>query len=248
MQTLRHLFFAALFAGLLAGGLATAGHQFGTVPLILRAEAYEQAAKIRDPAPTAPAQAAELVHDHAGDAGHRHAADAEHGAVWSPVDGAERTLYTLLANLLAGVAYALLLVGALALHGGAADWRRGLVWGLAGFAAFVLAPALGLPPEVPGTEAAPVADRQLWWAATAALTASGLALLAFGRNVAFTALGAALIVLPHLVGAPSPPDAVPLAPEWLSHRFVVLSTVVNFVFWVVLGAATGHRYGRPIRA
>ena len=229
MSAFRRLFFAAFFAGLLAGGLANAAHQLGTVPLILAAEAFEGA-----PATPAP-------HLHANGTAH------DHGAAWVPTEGFERTAYTLLADLLAGVAYALVLVAALALRGGPADWRRGLLWGLAGFAVFALAPGLGLPPEVPGTAAAPVLDRQLWWSGTAALTAGGLALLVLTRHPAWAALGAALLVLPHLVGAPQPAEHASLAPADLARRFAAASTAVNLLFWLVLGAAAGHLYGRGAR-
>lgn len=40
---------------------------------------------------------------------------------------------------------------------------QGLLWGLAGCATFVLAPTLGLPPELPGTAAADLTLRQTWW-------------------------------------------------------------------------------------
>ena len=75
--------------------------------------------------------------------------------------GIARRLGTLGANLLAGIGYGLLVAAGLALmrHSG---WRRGLLWGLAGFAAFSLAPAQGLPPELPGAEAADLGLRQAW--------------------------------------------------------------------------------------
>ena len=69
-----------------------------------------------------------------------------------------------------GIGFALLLVSAYAFSGASVDWRRGLYWGLAAFATFTLAPGLGLPPEVPGTSAAPLLDRQIWWVATAVAT------------------------------------------------------------------------------
>jgi predicted cobalt transporter CbtA len=40
------------------------------------------------------------------------------------------------------------------------DARRGLLWGLGGFAALHLAPAVGLPPELPGMASADLAARQ----------------------------------------------------------------------------------------
>src|SRR3546814_13405119 len=45
------------------------------------------------------------------------------------------------------------------LTGRQTGWRQGLLCGLVGFAVFTLAPGLGLRPEIPGTEAAPLADR-----------------------------------------------------------------------------------------
>jgi predicted cobalt transporter CbtA len=77
-------------------------------------------------------------------------------AAWEPEDGIEKTAYTLLADLLTGIGFALLLAAGLALQGGTVTWRTGPFWGLAGFATFTLAPGLGLPPELPGTETAPL--------------------------------------------------------------------------------------------
>ncbi|HKS89048.1 MAG TPA: CbtA family protein, partial [Stellaceae bacterium] len=115
MAALRRLLYAGLCAGLLCGVLVAAAQHVGTVPLILKAEIYEQAAQ--PPAAT-----------------HLHATE------WAPEDGVERTAYTLAADLLAAIGFALLLAAGLALRGGEAGWREGLLWGLAGFAAFTLAP------------------------------------------------------------------------------------------------------------
>ena len=43
------------------------------------------------------------------------------------------------------------------------DARTGLAFGVAGFIAVALAPALGLPPEIPGSGAAELGARQTWW-------------------------------------------------------------------------------------
>ena len=119
MAAFRRVLYAALCAGLLSGLVAAAAHQFGTVPLILQAETYEQ--------PAAP----------------------EHAAAWEPEDGTGRAAYTTAADLMAAIGFALLLAAGFAWHGGDIGWRDGLLWGLAGFAAVTLAPGLGLPPEVP---------------------------------------------------------------------------------------------------
>ena len=236
MAAFRRLFFAALCAGLVAGGLAAIAHQLGTVPLILKAEIYEQAAE--HPAPTA----AVLGHHHS----HAAAAMSDHHAdAWEPANGLERSAYTLLADLLTGVGFALLLAAGIACCGGEGGWRDGLLWGLAGFAVFTLAPGLGLPPEVPGSAAAPLLARQLWWLATAASTGAGLALIVFTRRPLYAVLAAGLIILPHLWGAPPPPaDAAAAAPEELARRFAVLVTAISFLFWAALGAATGYFYHR----
>lgn len=227
MAVLRRLILAALCAGLLSGVVAAAAHHLATVPLILEAETYEQ------PAAHPPA-------------GHTHDGAAQHPALaeWEPENGIERSLYTLAADLLAAIGFALLLAAGLALRGGAIGWRDGLFWGLAGFAVFTVAPGLGLPPEIPGAEAGPLVARQLWWLLTAAATGAGLALLAFTRRPAWALLALLLILLPHLYGAPQPAEHVAAAPAALAHRFVVAATVASLLFWATLGAATGYFYRR----
>jgi cobalt transporter subunit CbtA len=153
-------------------------------------------------------------------------------------------VYTLVADVLTGIGFALLLAAGFTLRGGGVTWREGFFWGLAGFATFTIAPGLGLPPEVPGTEAAPLFDRQLWWLATVVSTGGALALLAFTRRAPWVILAAILIVLPHLYGAPQPAPQASAAPEALARQFVVAVTIVNFLFWLILGASTGYFYGR----
>lgn len=229
MATFRQLLLAALCAGLISGGFAALAHHLGTVPLILKAEVYEEAAEKAAPA-----------HDH-GD----HAAATEAtGEGWAPENGVERSLYTLVADLLAAIGFALLIAAAISLRGGEAGWRGGLLWGLAGFVVFTVAPGLGLPPEVPGTEPAPLLARQVWWVATVAATGAGLALLVFTRQALYAAAGIVLIALPHLYGAPQPAEHAGAAPAALAHQFVVAVTLVSFLFWAALGASTGYFYGR----
>jgi cobalt transporter subunit CbtA len=208
-----HLFRAIILAAALAGGLAglfmTMAQQVGTVPLIQEAEVHEQAA---------------ADHDH-GD--HEHA--------WAPDDGHERTAFTLMANLVAGVGFALLLTAGYALRGRSVGWREGLAWGVAGFAVFSLAPFLGLPPELPGMPEAPLVPRQVWWLATVGATALGLGLLAFRRSPATAVAAVALLAAPHLVGAPQPTEAASLVPDALAQRFVVAATVTSLLFWALLG-------------
>ena len=236
---LRNLVLSAAAAGLVAG-LFTAGLQHvTTTPIIIAAEAYEGGGSGHDHAVpgVAPAEPAVAV---AGPDG------AEHDQVegWSPADGLERTLYTSLATSLTGIGFALALLGAMTLAGVRIDARSGLAFGVAGFAACALAPALGLPPEIPGSGAAELADRQAWWLMTAALTAGGLAALLLGRGAAIRIAGAGALFLPHLVGAPHPAAYASTAPAELAGHFAAASLVVTGVFWAVLGSASGAAFRR----
>ena len=145
---------------------------------------------------------------------------------------------------MAGIGFALLLAAGIALRGDEIAWREGLFWGLAGFVAFTVAPGLGLPPDIPGSASGPLLARQLWWVATAGMTASALALLAFTRQKLIAAVAVALLVLPHLYGAPVPDTESAAAPAALARQFVVTATVASFLFWAALGAATGYFYDR----
>ena len=115
---LRAFLIVGLLAGISAGIVSWGVFMLGTTPLILEAEVYENAAT----AGTQPADPAPAADNH------------EHGAGWAPADGWERNLYTLGAEIVTGVGYALLLTAAIVFFGKGVDWRRGLLWGLAGFA------------------------------------------------------------------------------------------------------------------
>ena len=134
---------------------------------------------------------------------------------------------TAIANVVLGVAFALFLCAAMTLRP-AMGWRAALAWGIAGYVVFFVAPAIGLPPELPGTESAALHERQLWWAFAAANTAAGLALIVFGKTTPLRALGVVVLVLPHLVGAPHRGE--------VAADFVRATSIANAAFWLALGA------------
>jgi len=209
----RAIVLSAMMVGFVAGAVITVVQFFTTVPLILSAEVYEH-----DDAGAAAAKPDSVAHEHAA---HEHAAgehaEHEHGsAAWEPKEGLQRNSLTAAANILTAIGFALLLAGIYALRGHAVAWHEGLLWGLAGFAVFTVAPGLGLPPELPGVPAAALEARQIWWVATAAATASGLGLLVLRRSVWAAALGVCLIALPHLIGAPQPAEIHTDVPAALS--------------------------------
>ncbi len=216
----RHILLAAVCAGIAAGAVLTAVQMFKVLPLIAAAETYETG---------------ETHHGH-HDAGH-------HEESGGAVHDAGRLTYTLAANVLAGVALALILVSALSLAP-PADWRRGMVLGAAGFVAFSLAPAVGLPPGLPGMASAALEARQIWWACTVASTAAGLALLAFPPAWWARAAAVAFIVAPHLVGAPGSTEYAAALPAGLAAAFVSASLAASLVFWLVIGGLGAHLFAR----
>src|ERR687886_124371 len=184
----RRIFASGLLAGLVAGAVAAALQAVTTTPLILRAEVFEAAHAAAD---------------------HVHAAEAL---------TLGRLALSSLATVIFGVGFALILVALMALAGEPVDARRGALWGLAGFAAASFAPALGLPPELPGAAAADLTARQLWWLATVACTGTGLWLIARDRRSWAIGLAVALMAAPQLWGAPHV-DGAGTAPPELAARF-----------------------------
>jgi cobalt transporter subunit CbtA len=237
----RRILTCALVAGFLGGIAISVVQTLTTTPLILHAETFEGK---EAPAP----------HKHSSLDAHGNPllilahdakpAPAGQAEPWAPGDGIERTLYTSLANVLAGIGFALILVACFALSGQDMSGRRGVVWGVAGFAAFSLAPALSLPPEVPGAMAAELAPRQAWWFLCVAATAAGLWTMVFRRGAAWMVAGIALLALPHLLGAPQPARMGGPVPPELAGHFAAASLVTAAIFWTVLGWLSGTVWQR----
>ncbi len=224
---LKKLFAGALFAGLVAGLVATVLQVTSMVPIILEAELYETGAKV-------------------------HYAGADIGAEdpGAEVEGdivTNRNILTFGINLVTFVGFGLLMVVGFALAeraGYRIDWRAGLLWGAAGFAAFVVAPAGGLPPELPGAAAADLFARQTWWIGTVIATAAGIALIAFGGKPMHVAGAVVLIMLPQVIGAPQPEEYAGVVPPEMAGHFAARSVAVNAATWIVLGAVAGLVWSR----
>ena len=247
MHTFRPIVLAAALAGLIVGIVISVAQQFGTVPLILQAEVYERAAEELAAAPVgalpaaAAADSAEAgaAHDHAAGAAHEHATQA-----WEPEEGLQRNAFTAAFNVIDWVGFGLVLTAALTLSRRQVDWREGFLWGLAGFVCVVVAPGLGLPPELPGIPAAALEPRQAWWIGTVAATAIALYLIAFGRSPLAAAGAIVLLALPHLIGAPELDEVATNVPEPLSHHFTVAVMMTTLLSWSLLGGLCGFFYQR----
>jgi cobalt transporter subunit CbtA len=112
---------------------------------------------------------------------------------------------------------------------------QGILWGLAGFMAFQMMPALGLQPDLPGTPTTDLGARQIWWAATAAATIAGLWFVSYGTGLLQRAAGLVVLVAPHIWGAPELASFGGIAPPELAASFAARSLAVGMITWAVLG-------------
>jgi len=212
--------------GLATGLLLGVVQIFSVNPLIYAAEAYESVEIATGPL-----------------AGH---ADYEHShEAWVAGD-AQRTLFTVISNVLASIGFAAVMLALMsqikASLGFSINSGKGALWGLAGYLSFFVAPGIGLPPEIPGIQAASVEHRQIWWILTVFSVAIGLGILAF-TPLKMKATGLLFLALPYLVGAPlvdgshfqHPDPAIVKALEQLHQQFIVASGLANLAFWLLMG-------------
>ena len=134
VKQIQRLMRSALVAGAISGSLLFLYQYLVIMPRIVAAEAFEARGEA------------------AGAEGHHH----DHSD-WKPGDGLERSIFTAGGTILTGIGFAAVLLALVILGDFGLDVRSGLLWGLAGFACFTVAPALGMPPMPPGV---PVADLQ----------------------------------------------------------------------------------------
>lgn len=222
---LKHMLTGGTIAGAVAGLVAAALQFVFVIPLILEAELYETGARVHfgAGAPQSPAGAPPL------------------GTDWA------RHFLTIGFDVVAYTAFGLMLTALIAyaaMRGVRITARQGLVWGIAGFIAIQLAPAIGLPPELPGTINADINARQIWWALTVLSSAGGLGLLAFGRGLPVILAGATLLIAPQVIGAPKLDTYFGVVPPELSAEFAVRSLAVAAAGWSLLGFVAAWLWGR----
>jgi cobalt transporter subunit CbtA len=226
----KNMIVSAFGAAVLVGLVISVLQAFTIEPLILEAERYENVGAGHEPVGVS-----ETARDSQSDG----AGQPDSQQAWSPGAGLERSFYSLLGNVVVAFAVALMLLGGMAFAGAGIDPVRGLAWGGAGFAAFSLLPSLGLPPELPGTAAASIEARQIWWLMTAIASAVGLGLLTLARNWFARAAGLVLLLAPHLIGAPLPPHHDVPYPGALAGEFAIASMAVSVVLWGLAGLSAG---------
>ena len=220
MSLFRKLMVAVFWSGVVAGLVLSAVQHFTVVPLIQAAETYEASAR----------------------GAHSGAPLEDEG--WQPAEGWERTSFTALTTVLTGVGFAAMLFGVMALAGKTINMQHGALWGLAAFACFSLAPALGLPPQPPGVAVADLHERQLWWVGAVIATAVGVWLITGQRRSWLVrTCGAIFLLLPYLIGAPSATGQNSVPAE-LVRRFTIASVATSGIFWLLVGMLGGMIYSR----
>ena len=242
----RSIVFAAIIVGIISGTVYGVFQQLAVNPIIYAAETYEL---------SEPDTAKQENANSGSPDGHTPSPDA-----WAPQDGIERILSTLGANILVAMGFSLILLSAMAIHNLKSSkpkvkWTSGILWGVGLMLCFFVSPALlGLHPEVPGTVAENLHNRQIWWISCAVATALGLILIYYG-SAALKLAGGALVAFPHIIGAPvmdnhtytnSDPAAVAALNE-LTSQFLIMTSVGMLIFFVVLGALSGVASGRFVR-
>jgi cobalt transporter subunit CbtA len=248
------IIYSSIVIGLVAGMLLTSLQIAGLKQIIVEAERFEASAV------EAPAGHGNSAHEHSG---HEHSDDGHADAgyiydIWALTQGLERAAYSFLANALASAGFAAIMLALMnqfqLARKDEISWGQGSLWGLAGFATLFLAPAIGLPPEIPGAVSAALEHRQLWWALAVFSVAIGLGIFAFA-GVRFKALGVLFLMIPYIVGAPQvdlpmfqhADPSVTQALINLHQQFVVISTVVNLIFWLSLGLCCRFAFNRWFR-
>ena len=238
---------AGFLAGLVVGLAVAVLQQFTTSQLILQGEVYEKAAHDHHAGLNSSPLPILLVHDD-GTSAAATDPEEEEDEGWQPAEGWQRIVATSVATIATSIGYALILIAAMLLARVPIMPGTAFLWGIAAFAATSLAPALGLSPELPGSAAAPLIARQVWWVATALCTAGGIFLLARLRYATAKIAGIVLILAPHIVGAPQTPNFKSTAPAELAAQFAATSLVVSAVLWALLGLAVGYAWQRTARA
>lgn len=108
----------------------------------------------------------------------------------------------------------------------------------AGFAAFVVAPTVGLPPELPGMPAAELGARQIWWGFAAAATFVAAMMLLISRSPWVWLASIVLMAVPHVVGAPQLTDVqLPIVPPDLAAIYASRAIAIGFIGWGALSVA-----------
>ena len=160
-----------------------------------------------------------------------------------------RSISTLLGDVLVAIGFGLIVTGIYTVSG-SGGWEMGLLIGLAGFVTFHLAPAVVVPPAVPGMEVASLALRQTAWLTAVASTVIGSILFFYLSGLARLS-GLLFLVLPGVVFRFLVPLGMPSTQlrslALLDRAFVTRTLGMMLVFWLILGSLSGYLFARGQR-
>lgn len=209
----------ALFAGFIAGVVSAIIQLIFIQPIFLHAELYETEALIHFGENSSKGTHQELPFDF------------------------QRNGLSILFSALIYTGYALILVSLIAYASSLnfkIDNLRSILFGVCGFFTVQLAPAFGLPPELPGVAAAEVIPRQLWWCFCVVATGVGIWMISFGDRMLYVLVGIIIILIPHLIGAPEPEFFVGPTPPELASHFASRTLALGAATWIFLGYLSGY--------
>ena len=215
-----------MFAGAATGLIAALLQLYFVQPVLLHAELYESGELIHFGAQSVVPAAQELGHI-------------------DPLRDGLSIVFTMLVYC----GYAMVLVALMSVaeeRGASINTHTGLIWGIAGFVAVHFAPGFSLAPEVPGVAAADVGVRQIWWFATVGMTACAMGLIGFGKTWTAWAAAIALLLAPHIYGAPEPEIFTGPVPTEIGALFAARAFGVGMAAWILLGAFSGYFWSRRI--
>ena len=205
---------AGVFAGICAGILATILQSIMVVPIIATAELFETGQMVYFDGDVPLVKLSALISE--------------------PRD-LTTMFYTGVSTIVSAMGFALLLASVMSLRDEYLSVKQGALWGVFAFVALVLAPAIGLPPELPGSGSADVVERQVWWVGTAIATSIGLWQIAFYSSYKRLVIAVMFIALPHIVGAPHPNAYMGVTPPEMAGHFSTVALGVSLVMWVSIG-------------
>ncbi len=147
-----------------------------------------------------------------------------------------RTLFTrLIPPLLTGAGFAIVMLGVSLLTNIPITKQNGLMWGICGFIAMALAPAIGLPPQLPGMPAIDLHTRQIWWVLTILATSAAIYLWIKAKDLWWRATAIIIAVAPQFFAPVNTAKTEGNLPASLAAEFVSTSLGANFVMWLAIG-------------
>jgi cobalt transporter subunit CbtA len=210
----KNLLLVGLLAGVLSGSLLTLLQAFTVLPVIHQAEQYESQS------PTLALE--EGKHDH------------DDGDDWKPHEGWERLGFTWLANISIASGFALIMAGVMSIHR-PKTWFQSILFGMAGYYAFFLAPALLLPPELPGADSPSLESRQAIWLFTVVAALAGIYLIVLMTKAWQRLLGLLSLASPFALFSLEEARYLSPVPLDLVEKFTRLALITNAIHWMVIG-------------